>query len=148
LNALLREVPQHERLVFIEDTPELRLRHPNALGLLVARGSLGEADVSADDLLIATLRMRPDRIILGELRGSEALTFLRAVNTGHPGSLSTVHADSPERAVDQLALLMLQAGANMGWEAVTRYIYESIDIVVQLQRRDGYRKISDVTYLK
>jgi len=68
--------------------------------LIATRGSMGEADVSAEDLLIAALRMRPDRIILGEVRGSEALTFLRAVNTGHPGSISTIHADSPDRRAE------------------------------------------------
>ena len=85
LNALIREIPSEERLVLIEDTPELRLQHANAVGLLAARSALGEAQVSADDLLRASLRMRPDRIIVGELRGSEAYTFLRAINTGHPG---------------------------------------------------------------
>lgn len=107
LNALLGAVPPDERLILIEDTPELRLAHSNAIGLVAVRGTLGEALVSADDLLIASLRLRPDRIILGEIRGPEAFTFLRAVNTGHPGSLSTIHADTPERALEQLALLVL-----------------------------------------
>lgn len=141
LNALLREVPQHERLIAIEDTPELTLRHPNAVGLLAARGEQGEANVTAEDLLIASLRMRPDRIILGEIRGKEALAFLRAVNTGHPGSLSTIHADSPARAIDQLALIALQAGAGLGWDDLTRYIRRSIDLVVQISRLDGQRRI-------
>ncbi len=144
LNALLREVPVQERLILIEDTAELQMTHPNAVGLLAVRGSLGEAEVSAEDLLIASLRMRPDRIILGEMRGREALTFLRAVNTGHPGSISTIHADSPERAIDQLALLVLQAGATMGWEDVRRYILRSVDIIVQLERRNGRRCIVDL----
>jgi type IV secretion system protein VirB11 len=144
LNALLREVPEQERLILIEDTAELQMTHPNAVGLLAVRGSLGEAEVSAEDLLIASLRMRPDRIILGEMRGREALTFLRAVNTGHPGSISTIHADSPERAIDQLALLVLQAGAAMGWEDVRRYILRSVDIIVQLERRNGRRCIVDL----
>jgi len=130
LNALLREIPISERLIFIEDTAELQVMHENAVGLLAARGALGEAEVSAEDLLIASLRMRPDRIILGEMRGKEALTFLRAVNTGHPGSMSTIHADSPERAIDQLALLILQAGANMKWDDVVRYVTRSVDLIV------------------
>ena len=144
LNALLREVPATERLILIEDTAELQLSHENAVGLLAARGSLGEADVSAEDLLIASLRMRPDRIILGEMRGKEALTFLRAVNTGHPGSMSTIHADTPERAIDQLALLVLQAGANMKWGDVVRYVIRSVDLVVQLKRENGQRKVDRV----
>jgi type IV secretion system protein VirB11 len=84
LNALIREIPTQERLVLIEDNPEVHLRHANAVDFLAARGQLGEGQVSADDLLAASLRMRPDRIILGELRGAEAYTFLRAINTGHP----------------------------------------------------------------
>ncbi len=144
LNALLREVPQRERLITIEDAAELQLRHANAVGLIAARGNQGEADVNADDLLIAALRMRPDRIILGEIRGAEAITFLRAVNTGHPGSLSTIHADSPERAIDQLALLVLQAGSRLSWDDVVRYIARSIDVIVQLDRSDGSRRISEI----
>jgi type IV secretion system protein VirB11 len=85
--------------------------------------------------------MRPDRIILGELRGREALTFLRAVNTGHSGSLTTIHADSPERALDQLALLVLQAGIGLGWDDALRYIRRSLDLVVQLSRKNGVRVI-------
>lgn len=144
LNALLREVPVNERLILIEDTAELQLSHENAVGLLAARGSLGEANVSAEDLLIASLRMRPDRIILGEMRGREALTFLRAVNTGHPGSMSTIHADTPERAIDQLALLVLQAGANMKWDDVVRYVMRSVDLIVQLKRENGRRTVNRV----
>lgn len=144
LNALLREIPSTERLICIEDTPELRLVHHNAVGLLAVRGSQGEANVDAEDLLIASLRMRPDRIILGELRGKEAATYLRAVNTGHPGSISTIHADSPERAIDQLALLLLQGGSNLGWESTVRQIHKAIDIIVQLERRNGKRIISRV----
>ena len=144
VNALLKEIPAEERIILIEDTPELQLVHENAVGLVAARGALGEADVSADDLLIASLRMRPDRIILGEIRGSEAVTFLRAVNTGHPGSMSTIHADSPLRAIDQLALLVLQTGTRMAWDDVVKYVRSSLDIIVQLRHRYGRRDIESV----
>lgn len=144
LNALLCEIPEHERLILIEDTPELHVAQANSIGLLAARGSLGEAAVTAEDLLIASLRMRPDRIILGEMRGQEALTFLRAVNTGHPGSLSTIHADSPERAIDQLALLVIQSGTKMGWDDVVRYVRRSLHLIVQLKRVQGRRIIDGV----
>lgn len=147
LNALLKEVPGEERLVLIEDTAELDVSHSNAVGLLAARGSLGEAEVTAEGLLIAALRMRPDRIILGEMRGKEALTFLRAVNTGHPGSLSTIHADSPERAIDQLALLVLQSGIKMEWAEITRYISRSLDIIVQIGRYGGRRQVEKIVLL-
>lgn len=144
LNALIREIPDDERLIYIEDTPELILRHPNAIGLLAARSPLGEASASAEDLLNASLRMRPDRIILGELRGQEAFSFLRAVNTGHPGSMTTLHADSPERAVEQIALLVLQGGARLGREDVLHYVQSTIDVFVQLSRSNGRRTVSEL----
>lgn len=147
LNALLHEIDEDERLVLIEDTPELQMTHANAVGLLAVRGGQGEAEVTAEDLLIASLRMRPDRIILGELRGREATTFLRAVNTGHPGSLTTIHADSPERAIDQLALLVLQSGSAMNWDDIVRYIRHSISVVVQLERRNGVRRVAQLMEL-
>ncbi len=144
LNALLKEIPAHERLVLIEDTAEVSLVHENAAALLAAKGELGEARVSADDLLQAALRMRPDRIILGEVRGTEAYTFLRAVNTGHPGSITTIHADSPEGAIEQLALIVLQAGTRLRREDITHYATSVIDAVVQLERRDGHRQIARI----
>jgi len=144
LNALLQEVPRSERLIMIEDTPELQVSHENAVGLVAVRGSLGEADVTAEDLLIASLRMRPDRIILGEVRGKEAMTFLRAINTGHPGSLTTIHADSPDGAIDQLVMLALQAGTRMRWEDIDRYVRRTIGVIVQLDRVGGQRMIRDV----
>ena len=93
LNALVKEIDRRERLILIEDAPEIRLEHENAVGLIAARGDAGEARVDTEDLLQAALRMRPDRILLGELRGREAFAFLRAVNTGHPGSITTLHAE-------------------------------------------------------
>lgn len=144
LNALIREIPAGERLILIEDTPELHLGHANAVGLLAARSALGEAQVTADSLLAASLRMRPDRIIVGELRGPEAYTFLRAVNTGHPGSMTTVHADSAERAIEQIALLVLQTGTRLGREDVNHYVRTTVDVFVQLARTNGRRHVAEV----
>jgi type IV secretion system protein VirB11 len=144
LNALLAEIPREERLILIEDTQELNLVHPNAVGLIAARGGLAEAQASAEDLLIAALRMRPDRIILGELRGAEAFTFLRAVNTGHPGSMTTIHADTPRRAIEQLVLLVLQSGTRLSREDVRHYVRASVDVFVQLARIEGRRQVSQV----
>ncbi len=144
LNALLRQIPAEERLILIEDTPELELAHENAVGLLAARSELSETALSAEDLLIAALRMRPDRIILGELRGKEAYTFLRTVNTGHPGSMTTIHADSPMRAIEQLALLVLQSGAQLRWEDVLHYVRSSVDLFVQLERTGGRRQVAEI----
>ena len=146
LNALLSEIDGHERLTLIEDTPELQLRHENAVGLVAVRGQLGEATVTPDDLMIASLRMRPDRIILGELRGTEAFTFLRAINTGHPGSLTTIHADSSQRALEQLALMVLQAGNNLRREDVLAYVAQAIDVIVQLGRSKGQRHVVQIDW--
>jgi type IV secretion system protein VirB11 len=144
LNALLREVPSEERLILIEDTPELYVRNENYVGLVAARSALGEAQIETDDLVGASLRMRPDRIILGELRGREAYSFLRAVNTGHPGSMTTVHADNPERAVEQIVLLVLQGGTQLNREDVRHYVSRTIDVFVQLTRTGGRRRVSEV----
>lgn len=144
LNALLREVPNHERVILVEDTPEIRLPGPNGLGLVAVRGALGEAMVGTDDLLQAALRLRPDRIVLGELRGAEAVSFLRAINTGHPGSFSTIHANSPAGALDQLALMVMQAGLGLGRADTLAYAKSVIDIVVQLDRADGRRGIAAI----
>lgn len=146
LNALLREIDPAERLILIEDTPELEIQNENAVGLLASRSALGEASVTTDDLLLASLRMRPDRIILGELRGVEAFSFLRAINTGHPGSLTTIHADSPARAVEQLALMVLQSRTQLKREDVTTYVESAVDVFVQLERRDGKRRVSHIDW--
>lgn len=144
LNALLREVPQHERVVLVEDTPEIRLTHPNAVGLVAVKGEMGEAKVTTNDLLQASLRMRPDRIVLGELRGVEAVSFLRAINTGHPGSFSTIHANNPNGALEQLALMVMQAGLGLSRAETIAYARSVIDVIVQLDRQGGVRGVSDI----
>jgi type IV secretion system protein VirB11 len=144
LNALLREIPNEERLIVIEDTPELVIEHQNSVGLVSVRGELGEAKVTANDLVSASLRMRPDRIILGELRGAEAFAFLRAINTGHPGSMTTIHADSPESAIEQLVMLVLQGGTKLSRDDVRHYVRQSIDLFVQLSRAGGKRLVDAV----
>lgn len=147
LNALVKEIDESERLVVIEDAPEIRLDHPNSVGLIAVRGDMGEARVDADALLTAALRLRPDRILLGELRGSEAFAFLRAVNSGHPGSITTIHADSPAGALDQIGLLALTSGLELGWDKVQAYVSRVIDVVVQIERAEGVRRISDIQFL-
>ena len=144
LNALIREIPNDERLITIEDTRELCIDQPNHVGLIAVRGSLGEAQVSADDLVSASLRMRPDRIILGELRGKEALAFLRAINSGHPGSMTTIHADSPEAAIEQLVLLALESGTTLTRDDVRHYVTQTIDLFVQLGRVGGRRSVERI----
>lgn len=147
LNALLKEAPGNERIVLIEDTPEVQLTHANSVGLVAVRGRLGEASVSAADLLEAALRLRPDRIIMGEIRGVEAVSFLRAVNTGHPGSITTIHASSPDGAIEQLAMIAAQAGTDLRRDELKRYIRSVLDVIIQLGRVDGRRVVTDVQFL-
>ena len=146
LNALLKEAPASERLILIEDTPEIQLVHPNAVGLVAVRGKLGEASVSSAELLEAALRMRPDRIIMGEIRGVEALSYLRAINTGHPGSISTIHASSPSGAIEQLAMIVGQSGSDLRRSEVATYIRSTIDVIVQLGRKDGARLVTAIQF--
>lgn len=146
LNALLREVAPDDRLMLIEDTPEITLDHANAVGLVAIRGSMGETEVTSDDLLTATLRMRPDRIIVGELRGREAFTFLRAANTGHPGSMTTIHADSPLGALEQLTMLAGYGAGTSDRGHTMEYARAIVDIVVQVSRTQGRRHVSQVVW--
>jgi type IV secretion system protein VirB11 len=145
-NALIKEIPRHERLILIEDAQEIQLDHPNAAGLLCVRGDLGESRVTSEELLEACLRLRPDRIILGELRGREAFSFLRAANSGHPGSITTLHADSPARAARQLGLMVAQAGLALTSEDIAAYIDEIVDVWLQLSRIGGRRMISEIAF--
>lgn len=144
LNALLKEIPAEERLIVIEDTPEVKLGHANAVGLVAVKSELGETRASVDDLLQASLRMRPDRLLVGEIRGPEAFTFLRAVNTGHPGSITTVHADSPVGALDQISFMTLLAGLTLARADVIQYAQDIVDVIVQVARANGRRVVTDI----
>ena len=145
LNAMLGEIPQDQRVIVVEDTPELRIPGRNSVGLVAVKGDLGAAKVTANDLLQAALRLRPDRLVVGELRGSESVSFLRAINTGHPGSFSTVHANSPRGALDQLSLMVMQTGIGLTREDTLAYASSVIDLVVQLGRNAaGQRVITDI----
>lgn len=146
LNALLKVMSPNERLTTIEDAREIRPPQQNVVHLLYSRGGQGVAKVTAQDLLEATLRFKPDRIILGELRGSEAYSYLRSVNSGHPGSISTVHANSPHMAFEQIALMVMQGYANVQKDTVLDYIKSVIPVVVQLRRENGIRRITDIYY--
>ncbi len=147
LNACLKSVPQHERILTIEDAREVKIGHPNHVHLLSSRGGQGLAKVTPQQLLEASLRLRPDRIILGELRGAEAFSYLRAINSGHPGSITTIHADSPLLAFEQLALMVMQADLGMERPQILEYIRAIIPIVVQLRRGEkGHRYISEIYY--
>lgn len=144
LNSMLGEISPEERVVLVEDTPELRLPGVNGVGLVAVKGELGEARVTPNDLLQAALRLRPDRIVLGELRGAECVSFLRAINTGHPGSFSTIHANSPRGALEQLALMVMQTGIGLSRADTIEYAASVIDVVVQLKRDEGRRGITAI----
>jgi type IV secretion system protein VirB11 len=135
LNALLKAIPETERVISIEDTPELKPPQPNWCSLIASKGDQGRANVTIQSLLEASLRLRPDRLFVGEIRGGEAYTFLQAVNTGHPGSLTTLHANSTEGAFERLALATLEAGRGLSKSEIDRYTRFVVPVVVQLRRR-------------
>ncbi len=140
--ALLTMCHHNERLVTIEDAVELRPIHKNCVALVASRRE--GSDRSTEKLLESSLRMRPDRLVVGELRGAEAYNFLEAINTGHPGSISTVHADSPKLALERLALMVMQTGVRLTRKDVVEYASSTIDLVVQVGRRDGKRGVLEI----
>lgn len=144
LNAILKEIDESERIITIEDTPEVHPPHKNHLSFIASKGDQGMSKVSIQDCLEASLRFRPDRILLGELRGKEAYSFLRAVNTGHPGSITTVHADTPKGAMEQITLMVMQADLGLSREEILSYISSIVDVVIQLKRIGGKRVLTDI----
>lgn len=148
MNAALQEIPSTERIITVEDAREVMIEHiPNRVHLMVSKGGQGRAKVTTQELIEACLRLRPDRIIVGELRGAEAFSYLRAVNTGHPGSIATVHADSPALAIEQLILMIMQADLGITREQIKGYVESVIQVVIQLKRGEkGRRFVSDIYF--
>jgi pilus assembly protein CpaF len=146
LNALSSFVDPRERVVTIEDAAELRLQQPHVVRLESRpAGVEGRGEVTIRDLLRNALRMRPDRIVIGEVRGPEALDLLTALNTGHDGALSTVHANSPADALNRLETLALMADVGLPHAAVAEQVQRGIDLVVHLERRaDGARVVTEI----
>ena len=142
--TLLDMVAPDERIVTIEDSLELLPAQPNNISLIAQRDEASPR--SADKLLQAALRLRPDRIILGELRGAEASTFLDAINTGHSGSFTTLHAHSARKAMDRLALLVMAQGTRLGFAEVIRYLETSIDVILQMGRQGNRRGIMEMYF--
>jgi pilus assembly protein CpaF len=147
LNALSASVPDSERIVTIEDAAELQLRQRHVLRLESRPPNIeGEGQVAIRDLVRNSLRMRPDRIIVGEVRGAEALDMLQAMNTGHDGSLSTVHANSPRDAMHRVETMVLMAGFDLPVRAIRQQISSALDLIVHLERlEDGSRRVTAVT---
>ncbi len=147
MNALSREIDHTERLVTIEDAAELQLQQPHIVRLETrATSPEGTGGISMRALLINSLRMRPDRIIVGEVRGEEANEMLQAMNTGHPGSMCTLHANNPRDALTRLENMLMMGSAEIPLSALRRQIASSVDLVVQLQRlRTGHRCVTSIT---
>jgi pilus assembly protein CpaF len=147
LNALSASIPEDERIVTIEDAAELQLGQEHVARMETRPANVeGHGAIRIRELVINALRMRPDRIIVGEVRGEEALDMLQAMNTGHDGSLTTVHANTPRDAIGRFEVMVGMANANMGVRAIRQQIASAVDLFVQIRRfSDGTRKISHVT---
>jgi pilus assembly protein CpaF len=143
-NILTELIPDHERVVLIEDTAEIQIQKDNVLRFEARREQNGLPAVTIRDLLKATLRHRPDRIILGEIRGGEAFDLLQLLNTGHSGTLSTVHANSAAQGISRFTTCVLQSGVEIPYRAIKTNIADSLDIIVQIARRPGIRFVSEV----
>lgn len=143
LNALSGFIGSGERIVTIEDAAELQLQQPHIVRLETRQASVeGTGEITARDLVINALRMRPDRIIVGECRGGEAFEMLQAMNTGHDGSMSTLHANTPRDAIARVESMVMMATASLPLEAIRRTIVSAVDLIVQVRRlHDGSRKI-------
>ena len=147
LNVLSSFIPEEERIITIEDAAELQLQQDHVLRLETKVSNIdGKGVVSIRDLVRNSLRMRPDRIIVGECRGGEALDMLQAMNTGHDGSLTTLHANSPRDALSRLETMVLMAGMDLPLKVVRQQISSAVDLIVQQTRlRDGSRKVTAIT---
>ena len=146
LNVLSGFIPSHERIITIEDAAELQLRQEHVVRLETRPSNIeGRGEVTQRDLVRNALRMRPDRIIVGEVRGPESLDMLQAMNTGHDGSLTTLHANSPRDALTRLETLVAMAGLNLSTKALRHYISSALNVIIQLTRlSDGSRKVTGI----
>jgi pilus assembly protein CpaF len=144
LNVLGKFIPSDERILLIEDTSEIHMCQDNLVRFEARQPQNGLPPVSIRDLLKASLRHRPDRLILGEIRGSEAFDLLQLLNTGHSGSLCTVHATSAKQALARFTSCVLQSGVDLPFRAVKTNVGDSVNVVVHLERRPGRRFVSEV----
>jgi pilus assembly protein CpaF len=147
LNVLSAFLPEDERIITIEDSAELRLQQPHVVSLEYRPPNIeGQGEVTIRDLVRNALRMRPDRIVVGEVRGGETLDMLQAMNTGHDGSISTIHANSPRDVLSRLETLALMAGMDLTVRALREQVSAAIDLIVHVSRfQDGIRRVSNVT---
>jgi pilus assembly protein CpaF len=150
LNVLSSFIPNDERIVTIEDSAELQLSQPHVVGMETAPADVdGSGQVTIRDLVVNSLRMRPDRLVIGEVRSGEALDLLQAMNTGHDGSLATVHANTPRDAISRLETLALMSGLNIPVDVIRKQIAAAVDLIIlQSRLRDGSRRIMQITELQ
>jgi len=144
LSILGRFIPPDERVLLIEDTAEIQLAQENLVRFEARREQNGVPAVAIRDLLRAALRHRPDRIVLGEIRGGEAFDLLQLLNTGHSGTLSTIHASSAKQGLARFTSCVLQSGVDLPYRAIKTNIADSVNVIVQIERRPGRRYISEV----
>ena len=144
LNILGKFIPEDERILLIEDTAEIQMAQPNLVRFEARQAQNGIPAVAIRDLLKAALRHRPDRIILGEIRGGEAFDLLQLLNTGHSGTLSTIHANSARQGLARFTSCVLQSGVELPYRAIKTNIGDSLNVVVQVERRPGRRFVSEV----
>lgn len=148
LNAVADVIPAHERIVVIEDTSELQIQANNLVRLEARREQPGVSAVKLRDLLKTTLRLRPDRILLGEVRGGEAFDLLQALNTGHNGMLSTLHANSAAQALSRFTTCVLQSDVELPYKAIRRNIADAINLLIHMERRHGKRLVTQVIQIE
>ena len=148
LNILAGYIPNDQRVVIIEDTSEIQIHKSDMVRFEARREQNGLPAVTIRDLLKATLRHRPDRIILGEIRGGEAFDLLQLLNTGHSGTLSTVHATSAQQGLSRFTSCVLQSGIDLPYHAIKSNIADSLNVIVQVERRPGQRLVSEVLEIK
>lgn len=148
LNILAGHIPDDERIVLIEDIAEIQVGKPNLVRLEARREHPGLPAVTIRDLLRATLRLRPDRIVVGEIRGVEAYDWLQALNTGHSGSLSTIHANSARQALQRLTSCIMQSDVQIPYRAIKSSIADSIELVLQIQRSRGHRRVAEILQIQ
>jgi pilus assembly protein CpaF len=144
LNILGKFIPEDERILLIEDTAEIQMAQPNLVRFEARQAQNGMPGVAIRDLLKAALRHRPDRLILGEIRGGEAFDLLQLLNTGHSGTLSTIHANSARQGLARFTSCVLQSGVELPYRAIKTNIGDSLNVIVQVERRPGRRFISEV----
>ena len=147
-NILMEFIGDQERIVLIEDTAEMQIHKQNVLRFEARREQNGLPAVTIRDLLKATLRHRPDRIIVGEIRGGEAFDLLQLLNTGHSGTISTVHANSAAQGISRFTTCVLQSGIELPYPAIKTNIGESVNVVIHIERRPGRRFVSEVLEIK